>query len=177
MAMRCRLTLLGLFAALAPAGLVLIHGQGHAQERKIARERLAAEAFDSGRKWAVVIGIDEYLDPNIVALKYAVADARLVAQQLAERCGYDEQRVLLLTDDQPKTHLRPLAINLRNQARNWLMNAAEGDTVLIFFSGHGFLDDRGQGFLAPADCQRDNLGLTALRTDELRDMLRQCKAT
>ena len=57
------------------------------------------------------------------------------------------------------------------------MQAREGDTVLVFFSGHGFLDDRGQGFLAPKDCRKSNLALSAFRTDDLRDMLLQCKAS
>src|SRR5262249_34082469 len=86
-------------------------------------------------------------------------------------------RILLIADDQPKAHLRPLRINLLKQVNSWLRNAEPGDTVLVFFSGHGFLDDRGQMFLAPADCDRNSLGLTSLRTDDLRDMLRQCKAT
>src|SRR5262249_49181347 len=60
---------------------------------------------------------------------------------------------------------------------DWLRNAEPGDTVLVFFSGHGLLDERGQMFLAPRDCERSNLGLSAVRTDDLRDMLRQCKAT
>jgi len=137
----------------------------------------AATRFDQGRKWAVVVGVNEYLGTGIPALKYCVADAKLVAKQLIERCGYDEKRVLTLTDDRQEAHLRPLRINLDQKIRGWLSLAAEGDTVFVFFSGHGFLDERGQGFLAPQDCQLDNLGLSALRTDDLRDMLRQCKAT
>ncbi len=136
-----------------------------------------ADDSETGRRWAVVIGVEDYIDPTIPDLRYCVDDAKLVAERLAERGGYDADHILLVTDDQPRNHLRPFGATLRVQVRNWLLNAAEGDTVLVFFSGHGFLDDRGQGFLAPADCQKANLGLTALRTDELRDMLRQCKAT
>jgi len=141
-----------------------------------ARETAAAR-FDQGRKWAVVVGVNKYLGTGIPALKYCVADAKLVSKQLIERCGYEEKRVLTLTDDQEEEHLRPLRINLDQQLRGWLSLAAAGDTVFVYFSGHGFLDERGQGFLAPKDCQLNNLGLSAMRTDDLRDMLRQCKAT
>jgi hypothetical protein len=34
-------------------------------ERNISRVRQAADTFDKGRKWAVVIGINKYLDPAI----------------------------------------------------------------------------------------------------------------
>jgi uncharacterized caspase-like protein len=149
-------------------------GQDKRQLRPIGQ---AAPATDQGRQWAVVIGVNEYIDPAIPALKYCVADAQLMAKQLTERCGYDDQRVLLITDNQPRAHLRPIKRNLQVQVPDWLKRAQKGDTVIVFFSGHGFLDDRGQGFLAPQDCELANLGLSALRTDELRDMLRQCKAT
>jgi len=148
-----------------------------ANERFMAVSNAAATRFDQGRKWAVVVGVNQYLGEGIPSLEFCVADANLVAKQLVERCGYDEKRVLTLTDDRKEAHLRPLRINLDRQLRNWLSLAAAGDTVFVYFSGHGFLDERGQGFLAPQDCERNNLGLSAFRTDELRDMLRQCKAT
>jgi hypothetical protein len=138
----------------------------------------AAERFDRGRKWAVVIGVNEYLDRDkIKSLNYCVRDAHLVAETLAARCSYDPRRILLITDDQPEAHLRPLKLNLQLRVQDWLLKARPDDTVLVFFSGHGFLDDRGQGVLAPQDCELDNLGLTGFRTDELRNMLLQCKAT
>ena len=40
---------------------------------------------DQGRKWAVVIGANEYLDPTIPGLKYCVADARRVFATLTKR--------------------------------------------------------------------------------------------
>ena len=145
-------------------------------DKDIRRARNPAERFDAGRKWAVVIGANEYLDPTLDDLKYCVADAHLLAETLAEKCGYDAKRILVITDDQANAHLRPLWLNLQNQIANWLKNAEAGDTVLVFFSGHGFLDAGGQGFLAPQNYRSEYPGLTALRTDNLRDMLNQCKA-
>jgi Caspase domain len=134
-------------------------------------------AAEQGRKWAIVIGVQEYLDPGIPSLKYSVADARLVRKQLAEKCGYDPSHILLITDDQTKAHLRPLRRNLQIQVAEWLKKAGPKDTVLVFFSGHGFLDNAGRGFLSATDSERDNLGPTSLSTEELRDMLRRCRAT
>jgi hypothetical protein len=145
-------------------------------DKNIARAQQLA-AFDAGRKWAVLIGVNTYLDPTISSLKYCVADARQLAETLVRRCGYEEPRILILTDDQPEEHFRPLGFNLRKQINLFLRNVQVGDTVLVFFSGHGFLDAQGQAFLAPKDCDRDNLGLTAFRADDLRDQLAQCRAT
>src|SRR5262249_12616139 len=138
----------------------------------------AAEAFEAGRKWAVIIGINEYLDEeHIPALAYCVADARLMFKQLVEKCGYDESHVILLTDDQKSPHMRPQLVNIEKQLRGTLSKAKVGDTVLVYFAGHGDLDDRGQGFLIPQDCRKEQFGLTALRTEQLKDLLHQSKAS
>ena len=168
-------------AFLALWGLGLAE-RGSAQEpggdKTIIRQRgpAAGQPASRGQRWAVVVGVNQYLDRAIPNLRYCVADARLVAETLTKRCGYLPRNVLLMTDDAPQLHLRPLGLNLRNQIRAWLQLVERDDTVLVFFSGHGFLDNRGQGFLAPQDCDRNQLGLSGFRTDELRDMLQQCAA-
>ncbi|MDR3661430.1 MAG: caspase family protein, partial [Mycobacterium sp.] len=139
--------------------------------------RKPADPARQATKWAVVVGINQYLDRDIPKLKYSVPDAWLVGQQLTAKCGYDPNHVLVITDDQEKPHLRPLRINLEEQVPAWLERAEPGDTVLVFFAGHGFLDDRGQAYLAPQDCRLNRLGLTGIRTEELRNMLQNCKAT
>lgn len=151
--------------------------QASSDARNITRNQSAGQRFDAGNKWAVLVGVNRYLDPEINELEYCVADVRLMEKVLTERCGYEARRILVLVDDQEKDHLRPLRFNLDTQIRNWLLKAREGDTVLVFFSGHGFLDDRAQGFLAPKDCRKANLALSSFRTDDLRDMLLQCQAS
>src|SRR5262249_54206916 len=123
------------------------------------------------------IGVNDYLDPNIAKLKYSVADANLVYRTLTEGCGYEADRVLLMTDDSPKAYLRPLRINLEKQLPRWLEDVRAGDTVVIYFSGHGFLDDKGESFLAPQDCDRKQVVHSGLRAETLRDLLRDCPAT
>ena len=151
--------------------------QHSAGNKNIVRDRELVEKFDQGKKWTVVIGVNKYLDPAIPSLKFCVADARCMAETLVKHSGYSEERVLVIADDQREDHLQPLGFNLREQINLWLRNPGRGDTLLVFFSGHGFLDNEGQGFLAPKDCKREKLGLTGFRTDDLRDMLVQCDAT
>jgi formylglycine-generating enzyme required for sulfatase activity len=135
------------------------------------------QAQAPGQRWAVLIGVNEYLDPKIPDLKYCVADARRVFETLTKHGGFDPQRVLLIVDDQPRAHLRPLRMNLHRQIGDWLANCRPEDTVVVTFSGHGFVDsDTGEGFLAPADCEKDNLRATGFPTERLRQMLRDCAA-
>ena len=68
---------------LAPSSLA----QPSATEgRAVAVEdRSLARRFDAGRKWAVVIGVNRYLDPLITSLEFCVPDAQRVAETLAAK--------------------------------------------------------------------------------------------
>lgn len=169
-----------LLVAIAPAA-----PPDAADSKDIARETAAAAQFDAGKRWAVAIGVNDYGDPAIPDLRYCVADAKLLARTLHEKCGYPEENVLVLTDDQERAHLRPLRLNLHYQVAQWLKQAGPNDTVLVYFSGHGFQDKvsaegealaGAQHYLALQDTERANLALTGLRTENLRDTLAQCQA-
>lgn len=153
-----------------------VAAQKESEIEDAAAQKPAAERFDRGKKWAIVIGVNDYVDDKIPDLRYCVADAKLLAATLREKCGYPGDHILTMTSDQRQAHLQPLRLSLQKQVAAWLKLAKEEDTVVVYFSGHGFLDDRGQGFLATVDTDMEHLGLTSMRTDDLRDMLRQCKA-
>jgi len=152
-----------------------------AQDSSVGRRRAEfdrglAHQFDAGDKWAVVVGVGRCLDSQIPDLKYPAADARLVADVLSNSCGYPAEQVLLICDDQAEKHLRPSCANLRKTIPNSLKQANEGDTVVVFYSGFGFVDEHGHGILATADCEKARLAETGFPVDDLRDMLDQCKA-
>src|SRR5262249_12540148 len=136
----------------------------------------AAETFAKGGKWAVLIGIDNYFDDNIPPLRYAGADARLLAKVL-EECGYPRDHILLLIDVQGKSYLKLLRLRLLEQLAGLLEKAREGDTFLVYFSGYGFRDDKGNAFLAPLDCYRSRLADTGVPSDKVRDVLVRCQAS
>lgn len=62
-----------------------------------ARPRIRAKTRE--HKWAVIIGINEYKDPVIVDLKYAVADAQGIYELLIHKQygGFEAKKVRLLT--------------------------------------------------------------------------------
>ncbi len=56
---------------------------------------------------------------------------------------------------------------IRREIDTWLPSVAkEGDRVLVYFAGHGFMY-QGKGYLAPYDFQRDSIAATGLPMDEL----------
>jgi len=53
------------------------------------------------KRWALVIGVDKYLDPQISPLKGSDNDARLIADALVRYAGFPQDQVILLSTDQP----------------------------------------------------------------------------
>ncbi len=100
--------------------------------------------------YAVVVGISDYLDPNIPDLLYAHKDAEAFANFLRSPVGG------ALNDDQLKILINEDATNGKLVAAfDWLIEQAqEGDQSIIYFSGHGDIETktrRGLGFLLPYD--------------------------
>lgn len=134
----------------------------------------------AGRRLAIVIGIDGYAkDP----LKCCVKDANLLATTLRDRCGYDPDGILIMTDKEADPKRRPTLQNLRNQIRQFLSQATPKDTVLVSYSGHGGLGsevtltkERRYGFVCPLDFDGSRANETSLPIDELRTLLQECPA-
>lgn len=153
----------------------------------IAGGAAVAEAQQRGHLTAIVIGVNDYEDPRIPDLKYCVADSIAVYQTLTGYGGYEREAVLLLNDwggtDEPKTvaefrsrsAFMPTLANIRQRVPAWLAQAGPHDTVLVFFSGHGFLVD-GETILATLDCKEQRPADTGLRSSELLAMLDRCPA-
>lgn len=102
-----------------------------------------------GRRLGLIIGINSYQDAAFQPLQYAETDARALAQWFVNAKGgnwspSDVQHV------QGAYATRELVETLITQT---CVNVAEpGDLVLIYFAGHGFLDERtGDGYLALAN--------------------------
>jgi formylglycine-generating enzyme required for sulfatase activity/serine/threonine protein kinase len=130
-----------------------------------------------GRRWAVIVGINNYSDSHFANLESAAADAKLLARTLVDFGGYDKSDVLLLTDDAEKDQLRPRRSNLKGQIAEWLKKpSSRNDSMLVFFSGHGFID-KGKSYLVPKDGELANPVTTCWLTSELRGLLQGCEAS
>lgn len=106
-------------------------------------------AQDLGRffdhSYAVVIGIDDYIDSSRPKLSYAVKDGRALAAFLREQ-GFTVMELY----DQDATR----AVVLSTLERWFVTAPSKNDRVLLFFAGHGETRPgaRGErGFLVPVD--------------------------
>ena len=170
---------MALFASAAIALAVLLTGPISAQDAKTLRieakeaQSLIQDAVgpDLGTKWALVIGINRYEYPasggfNITPLKVAVRDAHTLSQFLTDptTAGFPPEQVFTLTDDAATKRNILLTLN------DIVLKAGEKDLVLIYFSGHGFHDQkRGLTYLLPYDAEMQDPSTTCIALRDLRD--------
>lgn len=106
------------------------------------------------RKLALVIGNGAYSDPSLARLQAPQADVETLAEVLRSPGvgSFDEVTTLA---DQP-THA------VRRAIAGFFAGKSLDDLLLVYFSGHGVLDDRGRLYLATNDTERDLLSGTAI---------------
>ncbi len=103
------------------------------------------------KRWALVIGIDQYADPQISPLKGATNDARTLADSLVRYAGFPQDQVILLATDQPLER-QPTRLNILRRLSNLASLVPKDGLLLISFAGHG-IERGGQAYLVPSDAQ------------------------
>jgi hypothetical protein len=107
-----------------------------------------------GRKLALVIGNSEYDDGSLARLITPSEDVTDLASLLNSPNigGFDEVRTLV----------NEAATNVRKAIARLFKEKSPDDLLLLYFSGHGVLDDQGHLYLAVKDTERDLLSGTAI---------------
>ncbi|MGQ0601445.1 MAG: caspase, EACC1-associated type, partial [Anaerolineales bacterium] len=111
-------------------------------------------------KYALVIGNSEYLEPKLAKLVKPGQDARGLAEVLLEKeiGGFDEVKLLL---NEPE-------VVIRRAISRFFTQKNRSDLLLLYFSGHGVLDDEGQLYFAVRDTEHDALTATAISSNFVR---------
>ena len=117
-------------------------------------------------KAALLIGINDYPDGN--ELSGCVADIKSLKKAI-ERNGDGSKNfdVKLMenvqTSDEVMEEIRKLF-------------SGEADTVLLYFSGHGFVDVVGAEIVMPQDLQRVGQYYKGIKMNDIMDLVNQSKA-
>jgi hypothetical protein len=125
------------------------------------------------KRFALVIGVDQYDDPQVVGLGGAANDARLLAMSLVHYAGFPSDQVIVLASGEPPDR-QPTRGNILRRLSN-LAAAVPKDGLLLFsFAGHG-MERSSQAFLLPADAQvSDDVNLleqTAINVVQIKDWI------
>jgi hypothetical protein len=123
------------------------------------RKRLRS---DLGTFYALVIGNTEY--PNHPNLQTAGNDAQTVADSLRDRYGFDVRLLLNASRDQ-------MVIAMANMTEA----LGKNDNLLIYYAGHGVVDDEGEGYWLPVDAsaQKDK---TWIGNAQISDFISEMQA-
>ncbi len=105
----------------------------------------------SAKRWALVIGVDKYVDPQISALKGSDNDARQIADALVRYSGFPKDQVIVLSTSEP-VERQPTRVNILRRLSNLSSTVPKDGMLLVSFAGHG-MERGGQAFLLPADAQ------------------------
>ncbi len=137
------------------------------QEAGVAEKKISLAGNEMGAKrWAILVGINEYTDKNISPLQKARNDAKLIAQILEEQGQFDE--IYLMTDDiSPKNPLYPTRAHIEAKIDHVLDISTPVDTILFFFSGHGISDTGGNGYLLSVDSTIEKSLFTSIKVNDI----------
>ena len=149
-------------------------------------KRLVIEELESelegemrrGERWGLIIGVNVYEDPEVNPLRYAVADAKALHAVLVDedRGRFSPDKVRLLTSDAEDKKHRPTKANILHALNEWLArNVKKQDTVVIFFSGHGFVDGE-RKYLLPVDTDTSYVPAYAIDNREFIDGIDRLEA-
>jgi uncharacterized caspase-like protein len=118
------------------------------------------------KRLALLVGVQEFLDPRWRSLRYPKADAEALARVLEDPSlgAFDEVEVLPSSTD--RAGLRDALVRLAERSRD------EQDTVVVYLSSHGTLARDGQGtlrrYLVLSDTRMADVAGTAFSMDELK---------
>jgi uncharacterized lipoprotein YajG len=131
---------------------------------------LLMSSFPHSKKWAVIVGISQYLHfgkNGLTNLIFADDDAKAFANTL-RNLGWSESHMKILINEKATER------NLKIALKSWLTKAGSDDQVILFWAGHGYPDpeDPEKVYLATYDTDI-SIPVTGYRMDEVREALEE----
>ena len=127
------------------------------------------------KRFALIIGIDQYSDSQMTSLGGATNDARILAAALVKHAGFPPEQVTLLASNQPADR-KPTRGNILRRLSNLAAVVPKDGLLLFSFAGHG-IERNNQAFLLPSDAQVSNdvnlLEQTAINVVQIKDWIRK----
>lgn len=120
------------------------------------------------RKYALFVGNSEYDSESLCNLASPIADVHDLANVFRDSSigGFDEVTELINSTES----------QIRQKISSFFLRKKPEDLLLLYFSGHGVLDDRGHLYLAVKDTNPDLLRATAISADFIADDMDLCRS-
>src|SRR6266567_1657747 len=160
---------------LALIGSTQLMGQKSDRGMKLGSTESIKTLPAQSKRYALVIGVDQYADTQITTLGGASNDARTLASALIQYAGFPSEQVTLLASDQPAER-QPTRGNILRRLSNLAAVIPPDGLLLLSFAGHG-IERGGQAFLLPSDSQVSNdvdlLEQTAINVSQIKDRIKK----
>jgi len=118
-------------------------------------------------KQAMIVGVNNYKDEDIPSLRGAEKDATEIRDILTKHGGFT-------VEEKEKRHFlvgpNATADAIRRGLSDLLWNTNSMDVVLFYFSGHGFKDSYGRGFIAPCDMEKQRPLVHGITMQEIKEL-------
>lgn len=118
-----------------------------------------------GMRRAAIVGVDVYLDQAIPNLLGSINDATEVKNILERHGDFEIEKKHFLIGE------AVTAETIRKALSDLFWSSENADLVLFYFAGHGFVDNYGNGYIAPYNMIRDAPLVHGIRVQEIRDLL------
>lgn len=126
--------------------------------------RKADTVLDKGTNFLLIIGIDKYL--NHTHLKNAVKDAEKIKEVFLRKYKFEEDNTYVLYNEEATRS------NILYKFQTLRHKISDRDSLLIWFSGHGILNEKGKGFWLPYDASKKYEG-SFISNQDILDQIEQ----
>ncbi|MCK5169792.1 MAG: caspase family protein, partial [Bacteroidales bacterium] len=141
--------------------------QRQANGKTLDPSMLDEKTSKEGKYYALLIGVSEYADPEIMNLDQPVIDAEKLYNTLTTNYTFEKENVRLL-----KSPTREEIISELDKLNRII---TEDDNLLVFYAGHGYWDKQDEiGYWLPSDAKKANTA-NWMRNSTTRDYLRTVK--
>src|SRR6266568_2530806 len=124
----------------------------------------------SAKRYAVVVGVNDYSEAGIGNLSFCAADAEAFYDALLTYCEYDPDCVTLFSDGTHANARKPLRSNILVAISDMSTHAAEEDSILFFFAGHGTRDSQ-DSYLLTQEFRTSIMADTSIPMNLINDYL------
>lgn len=161
-----RLFIIGLFCFMVSLVATMLH---------------ASITFENtGKQYALLVGVDEYESGSISGLQYAAADAKELGESLTN-IGFPRDNVIIMASGLSMKQ-RPSKERILKAFDELLGKLNEKDSIVVMFSGHGHAGHSivgdGKAVFIPEDAKRDGLELSGvIELEDILAKLNESKAT
>ncbi|MFK8183956.1 MAG: caspase family protein [Phormidesmis sp.] len=140
-----------------------------------AVEKQGGQNRSEPKLWLLLVGVNQYQDPHLPDLQYSAIDCQGLSEAISEATvAFSHKQTQIHHDN---TTNQPTLATVEASLAQMVSQAQSQDTILFYFSGHGFQEAKHQqAVLCLADTQKDSLLETGLGLQKLLDALSQCAA-